>query len=125
MERDWLEAQLEAGRSIESIAREVVKHPSTVAYWVKKFGLRSEHAERHRPLGGIGRDELADLVGRGFSSRQIAAELGRSQATVNHWLRRHGLRTERARSDGPQPAEVLRTCARHGEAVYVRYGETD
>jgi hypothetical protein len=32
MERDWLAAQLEAGRSIESIAREVEKNPSTVAY---------------------------------------------------------------------------------------------
>jgi hypothetical protein len=27
MDRDWLEAQLTAGRSIESIAREVGKHP--------------------------------------------------------------------------------------------------
>jgi IS30 family transposase len=125
MERDWLAAQLEAGRSIESIAREVGKHPSTVAYWVKKHGLRSQHAERHAARGGIEHEVLADLVGRGLSSRQIAAEVGRSQATVNHRLKQHGLRTERARSDGPKPAEILRTCPRHGEAVYVRYGETD
>jgi IS30 family transposase len=32
MDRDWLEAQLSAGRSIESIAREVGKSPSTVGY---------------------------------------------------------------------------------------------
>jgi hypothetical protein len=30
MDRDWLEAQLAAGRSMESIGREVGKHPSTV-----------------------------------------------------------------------------------------------
>ena len=32
--------RLAEGRSIESIASEVGKHPSTVAYWVKKHGLR-------------------------------------------------------------------------------------
>jgi len=31
MEEDWLRSRLESGRSIESIAREVRKHPSTVA----------------------------------------------------------------------------------------------
>ena len=118
-------AQLNAGRSIEAIAREVGKHPSTVAYWVKKHGLRSQHADRHGARGEIERERLERLVGQGLSSRQIAREVNRSQATVNHWLKRHGLRIEHARSDGPAPAEILRTCARHGEAVYVRYGETD
>ena len=51
MDRDWLEAQLAAGRSIESIAREVGKHPSTVGYWVKKHGLRSQHAAKHAARG--------------------------------------------------------------------------
>jgi IS30 family transposase len=40
MDRTWLASQLAAGRSIESIAREVGKHPSTVAYNVKKHGLK-------------------------------------------------------------------------------------
>jgi IS30 family transposase len=31
MDRAWLASQLDAGRSIESIAREVGKHPSTVS----------------------------------------------------------------------------------------------
>jgi transposase len=125
MERDWLEARLAEGRSIESIAKEVGKHPSTVAYWAKKHGLRSQHVERHAPRGGLTRDELERLVDGALSIRQIAQTVGLSEATVRHWLRQHGLTTQRARSDGPQPAEVLRRCPTHGEAVFVRYSETD
>jgi hypothetical protein len=33
MEAAWLKSQLGAGRSIESIARETGRDPSTVAYW--------------------------------------------------------------------------------------------
>ena len=39
MDKNWLETQLAAGRSIESIAREVGKHPSTISHWVAKHGL--------------------------------------------------------------------------------------
>ena len=38
MDAGWLAEQLEAGRSIESIAREAGRDPSTVAYWVNKHG---------------------------------------------------------------------------------------
>ena len=38
MEEAWLASQLDAGRSFESIGREVGKHPSTVAYWADKTG---------------------------------------------------------------------------------------
>ena len=126
MEREWLELKLGEGRSIESLARELGRHPSTVAYWVNKHGLASAHAERHAARGGIGRETLEDLVERGLSSRGIATELGVSQATVNHWLKRHGLKTERARGDAGQgESQVLRTCLHHGEGVFVRYGEAD
>jgi DNA-directed RNA polymerase subunit RPC12/RpoP len=43
MEADWLRSRLVSGRSIESIAREAGKHPSTVGYWVNKHGLTSPH----------------------------------------------------------------------------------
>ncbi len=125
MEQAWLEEELAAGRSIEAIARGVGKHPSTVAYWVRKHGLTSAFAERHAPRGGIERERLKGLVERGLSSRAIAVELQVSQATVNHWLKKHGLRTQRARSEGAKPSEILRYCARHGDCVYVRYGATD
>ena len=51
MKRDWLETQLAAGRSIESIAREVGKHPSTVSHWLAKYCLVSADAQRHAPKG--------------------------------------------------------------------------
>jgi len=96
MERDWLEAQLAAGRSIESVAHEVGKHPSTVAYWVKKHGLRSTHASKHAARGGIAHGVLEPLVAEGWSVRAIARHLGVSYATVQHWIGRYGLTTRRA-----------------------------
>ena len=58
MDRDWLAAELRQGRSIEAIAREVGRDPSTVAYWANKHGLVSTHAARHKPRGGVERSEL-------------------------------------------------------------------
>lgn len=36
MDPAWLADQLAAGRSIESLARETGRSPSSVAYWVTK-----------------------------------------------------------------------------------------
>ena len=123
MDRDWLADQLAAGRSIESIAREVGRDPSTVAYWVEKHGLESAHAERHRARGGIPREVLEPLVLEGFSVREIAAQLDCSASTVRHWLARHDLRTDRQRSyaggeDGSE--DQVRRCRHHGRTRYVR-----
>jgi DNA-binding transcriptional ArsR family regulator len=124
MEREWLEQELAAGRSIESIAREVGKDPSTVSYWVRKFGLRSEHAERHASRGGIARDTLIGLVERGLTTREIAEELGVSQATVRHWLARHDLRTaaaaSRAARRAPAGEDETGVCPIHGETEFRR-----
>jgi transposase-like protein len=62
MDPAWLVEQLSAGRSIESLARETGRSPSTVAYWVNKHGLSSSHAPRHAPRGGIERETLAAMV---------------------------------------------------------------
>ena len=125
MDRSWLEAQLAAGRSVESLARELGRAPSTVAYWAAKHGLRSQHAERHAPRGGIEREVLAELVEQGRSTRAIAARLGCSQATVLHWLARYGLRTDRAAPVPPDARAVERRCPRHGRTQFVRYGSQD
>ena len=53
MDRDWLAGRLEAGDSIEAIAREVGRHPSTVAYWVNRHGLVSQYAPRHASRGAF------------------------------------------------------------------------
>jgi transposase len=125
MDRDLLAAQLAEGRSIESIARECGRAPSTVAYWVNKHGLMSQHAERHAARGGIARDVLVPLVQEGLSVRQIAARCGVGATTVRHWLRRYELKTQPARyarRDDPRPAEVMRECPTHGWAAFVRVG---
>jgi transposase-like protein len=124
MERPWLEAELAAGRSIESLAREVGIAPSTVAYWANKHGLVSAHAARHAARGAIERAALTALVDAGLSTRAIAAELGRSQATVRHWLSRHGLATERV-AVPPDVMQIERTCRRHGRTSFVRYSAGD
>ena len=125
MEAAWLQTRLESGRSIESIAREAGKHPSTVGYWVNKHGLMSHHAARHAPKGAIAEEELRALVEQGLSIRQIASKLERSPATVRHWLSRYGLATQPARyspRDGPKPTALLRECAIHGWVAFVRIG---
>jgi transposase-like protein len=125
MEAAWLQTRLESGRSIESIAREAGKAASTVAYWVNKHGLMSHHAARHAPKGAIEEGELRALVERGLSIRQIAARLERSPATIQHWLRTFGLKTQPARyslRDGPKPDQIMRDCREHGWAEFVRTG---
>jgi transcriptional regulator with XRE-family HTH domain len=131
MDAGWLAEQLEAGRSIESIAVETGRSPSTVAYWVHKHGLQSQHAARHASKGGIGREVLETLVASGFSEREIASELGVSQATVRHWLLKHGLVTERAKrrraiesqlsENGDGDATAV--CPRHGSTLFRRRAE--
>ncbi|HET6549899.1 MAG TPA: helix-turn-helix domain-containing protein [Solirubrobacter sp.] len=125
MDRTVLAAQLADGRSIESIAREAGRAPSTVAYWVNKHGLTSRHAARHASRGGIAADRLQELVEEGLSVRQIAARCEVSATTVRHWLQRHGLKTQPghyARRDDARPPELLRECSRHGWGRFVRVG---
>jgi transposase-like protein len=124
MERDWLAARLEEGRSIESIAREVGRAPSTVAYWVNKHGLASTHAARHAAKGGITRETLASLVSEGLSTRQIASRLALSQSAVRHWLRRHGLNTERAARRRSIELRISADSAEVATAVCPRHGTT-
>lgn len=127
MEKQWLEQRLAAGRSFESIAREVGRHPSTVAHWATRHGLSSAHAERHAARGGLAREVLEPLVEAGLTVRQIADQCGVSYATVRHWLGRYALRTAAARrkrtvphpgKDGPPLIES--TCPVHGATSFGR-----
>ena len=129
MEEAWLRSRLESGASLEAIAREAGRSPSTVAYWANKFGLVSEHAPRHAAQGPIERETLQALLGEGLSIRAMASRLGVSYTTVRHWLRRHGLSTPRARrlaetakarAAGAETVEA--TCPEHGLTLFVRRG---
>lgn len=125
MDRDWLAARLDAGDSIEAIARETGKHASTVSYWVNKHELKSGYAPRHSPRGALTRAQLVDLVESGLSVRRIAAEVDRSPTTVRHWLRHHRLETQPSRyapRGGAAGPDLMRECAKHGWTWFRRTG---
>src|SRR5829696_7283136 len=120
MDAAVLERYLRAGLSLENIGELTGRHASTVSYWLKRHGLAAVHRDRHAPKGGIDRQTLASLVDEGLTTREIAERLGFSQSTVRHWLRRHELRTRRARrkdSGGLRGVDAPRKamdCTRHG-----------
>ena len=127
MEREWLAQRLKAGASIEAIAREAGRDPSTVSYWARKHGLTSAHAPRHAARGGIDRALLAEVVACELSVRDMAEVFDRSPTTIRHWLRRHALETARmtrerlgkaALATGGDTAEI--PCPRHGMTRHVR-----
>jgi transposase len=129
MDRGELAAMLAEGRSIESIARETGRSASTVAYWVNKHGLTSQHASRHAARGGIEREQLVALVEEGLSLRAMAERLGVSYTTVRHWMARFELATPRgrrlaetapARAAGSETTEA--NCPEHGLTLFVRRG---
>jgi transposase-like protein len=121
MDRALLERYLEEGLSLAGIGRRVDRHESTVAYWVEKYGLRAANRTKHSAKGGIDRDRLAEMVESGLSVGEIAAEVGLSKTTVRHWLREHGLKTQRASrrtasSDGQLWIELH--CSKHGLTMF-------
>jgi transposase len=129
MDRDTLTTLLARGLSVEKIARRFGRHPSTVSYWMAKYGLEAPNREKHAAKGGIERAALEGLVARGFSIAEIATEVALSKATVRHWLRRYDLRTrptvriETVRSARDRGrAHVILTCKRHGEGDFVIEG---
>jgi Homeodomain-like domain len=124
MEREFLEEQLAAGRSLEQIGAMVDRDPSTVGYWVKKHGLIAKGRDKYAPRGGLALDRLAPLVERGATTREVARECGVSYSTARYWLARHGLSTRRRRErvHGPLQRRIERHCATHGTTTFVLEG---
>jgi transposase len=128
MDRVALEQMLDQGMSLAEIGRRFDRHESTVAYWVEKYGLEAVNRARVAPRGGLERCELERLVVRRLSIAEIAREVGRSKATVRHWLRRYGLRTngklgrrpqrERALARAANLDVVVLTCRYHGDTEF-------
>jgi transposase len=126
MEKEFLDDCLAKGMSLEAIGEIVGKHSSTVSYWLQKHGLRANGSARHRPKGGVTREELEPLVKEGLTIEGIAQRLDIGCTTVRHWLRRHGLRTnggerrmvlDAAHRSGL--ADVMAECRRHGLVRHV------
>jgi transposase len=125
MDKQSLESLLAQGVSVEQIGKRFGKDPSTVSYWMKKYGLLSPYRQKHAAKGGIERAELEALVNSGASIAKIGQKLGRSHATVRHWLAKYGLETrsavrlrtaKAARSGGLLTMRA--TCAHHGPTEF-------
>src|SRR3954451_3737843 len=93
LDREALEAMLAEGCSLEEIGRRVGRHPSTISYWLRKYGLQAVGAARHTPRGAIEKGRLAELVSQNLSVRDIALQLDRSYNTIRYWLEQYGLET--------------------------------
>jgi transposase len=130
VDRESLEALLARGLSVEEIGRRFGRHPSTVSYWMKKYGLEAQGRKKHAARGGIAYECLEALVVARNSISEIAAELGLSKATVRYWLRRydmHTLPSKRVASSIAAKREGLATavlvCRRHGEVEHALCGD--
>lgn len=123
-----LEELLARGLSLAAIGRRLGRHESTVAYWVEQHGLQAAHCDRHLARGALEQETLWELVAEGASIAEIAESVGRSKATVRHWLRRFGLKTSGRAGRRPSSAvtgakeaglaSVRMQCPRHGETDF-------
>jgi transposase len=128
MDRASLEQLLGRGLSLSEIGRRFDLHEATVSYWVKKHGLEAANRDKHAARGGIAREELERLVEARMSVAQIAESVGRSKATVRHWLTRYGLKTHGGAGRRPSGqaevakqaglATVTMRCIHHGETEF-------
>lgn len=121
MDRAVLVGYLVEGLSLAEIGRQVGRHESTVAYWVAKHGLEANGHERHGAKGPPDRARLTGLVAAGLSTAQIAETIGRSKATVRHWLGEYGLQTQwtqRRLALGEGRRELRLRCERHGLTTF-------
>ena len=130
MDRDRLERYLAEGLSLTQIGTLENRDPSTVGYWVGKYGLTANGKAKYAPRGGIRREQLEALVESGFTIREMAEELERSQSTVRHWLRRYDLQTQRIHGRRAAALAAIAggrkkfewTCRKHGLTDFHAFG---
>ena len=129
MDEQSLRVLIAQGVSVEQIGSRFGRNPSTVAYWMRKYGLEAPGRAMHAARGGIARERLEALVAEGCSIAQIAETVGLSKATVRHWLHKYGLCTLNRPGPRPHPAAVAArsagiavtelACPTHGSTVFV------
>ena len=102
MDRDLLKRYLDEGMSLIEIGVLINRDSSTVGYWVEKHGLEANGKAKYAPRGGLTREQLEPLVESGATLKEMAEALERSQSTVRHWMKKHGLETPNGA--GPQAA---------------------
>jgi transposase len=129
MDRESLRLLLAQGVSVEKIGERFGRHPSTVAYWMRKHGLDAPNREKYAAKGGIEREVLAGYVATNMTVAMIAEALGRSRTAVRYWLGQYGLKTQRsqettvreqitsAKEEGR--GTITRDCRHHGSTTFV------
>lgn len=129
MQREWLEAELERGLSIDVIAKRADRSPSTVSYWLKRYELRANGSTKFGPQARLEPAELEELIGAGWTVGQIADRLGRSTDVVRRALAAHDLDTTQAKKRRAARAafaagerRAILSCQIHGEVEHVLEG---
>jgi hypothetical protein len=133
MDRDQLRVWIEEeGLSLPQIGALVGRDPSTVGYWVAKYGLTANGHRKYSPQGGIDEEVLEILCDEGTTLKEMAEELGRSTSTIRYWLMQYGLQTARGRSAADRQAlaearrdgkrTVVLRCKLHGETDFALVG---
>ena len=56
MDKRFLEECLAQGLSLDQIGERAGKHPSTISFHLKKFGLIANGTQRHSPRGELGEE---------------------------------------------------------------------
>jgi hypothetical protein len=96
----------------------------SLTFWAGSVRALREHVfvSKFAPRGAPDRQTLEALAREGASLREIGLALDRSIATIRYWLRRWEIPRADARlrriDPATAPREVMRSCSRHGRAVY-------
>lgn len=126
MEKEFLEERLAEGMSLEAIGGELSKHPSTVGYWLKKYGLAACGAEKFTGRGAVDRVQLEELADRGTTLAEMAKACDCSISTIRYWLKRYEIehpRPRRRRQDCEDGARFATfDCRRHGRTQFLLEG---
>jgi transposase InsO family protein len=123
---EMVRAVVDGGMFRTAAARRFNTSPKTVAKWVDRFraeGVDGLHDRSSRPLSSPDQTPPATcatvetLRRQRYTGKQIAAELGISQATVSRILRRLGLN----KLSALEPAEPVRRYERErpGEMIHI------
>ncbi len=129
MDKQELIALLAEGLSLDEVARRLGRAPSTVSYWLRRYGLRANGSERYGPKPALDEAVLRTLIQDGHSVPEIARRLGCTPGLARRALRRLGVqtrqeanRTAAQRSDGRSGGPVELRCRHHGVTPHVLEG---
>jgi len=124
VDEHFLKERIAEGLSLEAIGERSGRHPSTISYWLRKYGLQTARSKTYAPKSGLDKTTLVALIEEDLPLREIAERLERSVTTIRYWIKRHGLERQRCRRrtvPGGLGREVM-LCRRHGSTEFVREG---